>query len=216
MPPIKREALERPIQLRQAECILNEFFHDRVAYPDNEFYMRMGICKVLADEFHPLVRLAQFLCGVRSINLLAQSNPGPDAKITFWWRQVATVQITRADEDYNSALEREQILSKGGLLLHQQWKRDKVTKRVVSIDRGVFEPSADVQVRVKRILEAIASKERKYYSGTDILLIHENSANYEYLKRGQLHEHVCEKVSEKKSPYKHIYVNYGDRVRRVK
>ncbi len=95
-------------------------------------------------------------------------------------------------------------------------KRDKATRSIVSNGKDVFKPSADVQVRVDRIIKAIDEKERKYYSGTEILLVHENSANYEYLQRGQLHEQVCDRVSANKSSDKRIYVNYGDNIRRVK
>ena len=83
MPQATRHILEKPMRMRQAEDLLDQFFHDRNLYPDDEFYLQAGICKVLADEFHPLVRLAQFFWGVRNIYLLPQSNPGPDAKITF-------------------------------------------------------------------------------------------------------------------------------------
>jgi len=202
--------------MRQAEYLLNEFFHDHDLYTDDEFYMRKGICKVLADEFHPLVRLAQSFWGVRNIFLLPQSNPGPDAKITFWWREAATVQITCSNEDYNRALEREYILYKGNLLLHQQLKRDKTTGMIMSNGKGVFELSEDIHVRVDRILKAITEKEDKYYSGTEFLLVHESPAGYEYLQKGLLHEQVCDRVSTNKSSYKRIYVNYGDKIRRVK
>jgi hypothetical protein len=216
MPQVTRDTLESPLPLRQAEYLLNEFFNDHNLYPDDEFYMRKGICKVLADEFHPLVRLAQSFWGVRSVFLLPQSNPGPDAKITFWWRKAAMVQITCSTEDYNNALEREQLFYKGSLLLHQQWKRDKKTRSIVPNGKYAFEPSVDVQVRVDRILKAIYEKERKYYSGTAILLIHEDSANLEYLQEGRLHEQVRDRVSTSKSLYRRIYVNYGDNIRRVK
>lgn len=202
--------------MRQAEYLLDEFFHNHDLYPEDEFYLRKGICKTLADEFHPLVRLAQYFYGVRNIRLFPESNPGPDAKITFWWRNAATVQITCSDEDHKSALEREHLFHKTGLLLHQQWKRDKATRSIVSNGKDVFKPSADVQVRVDRIIKTIDEKERKYYSGIEILLVHENSANYEYLQIGQLHEQVCDRVSANKSSYKRIYANYGDNIRRVK
>ncbi len=120
MPQATRYTLEQAMRMRQAEYLLDEFFHNHDLYPDDEFYLRKGICRTLADEFHPLVRLAQYFYGVRSIRLLPESNPGPDAKITFWWRNAATVQITCSNEDHNSALEREHLFHKGGLLLHQQ------------------------------------------------------------------------------------------------
>jgi len=216
MPQVERDALEKPTPLRRAECLLDEFFHDRDTYPDDDFYSRTGICKLLAEEYHPLVRLAQRLWGVRSIRLLSHANPGPDAKIAFWWRQAATVQITCAHEGYDRALMREQMLAGDIVLPHQQRKRDKVTDRVVSKGSGAFEPSADVQVRVERILEAIAAKERRYYPGTEILLVHESPAGYEYLQEGRLHEQVCETVLARDSRYQRIYVNYGDHLKRVK
>ena len=113
-------------------------------------------------------------------------------------------------------MEREKILYKGSLLLHQQWKRDKATRKILPNRKGIFELSVDIQVRAKRILKAIAEKEHKYYSGTEILLVHESPAGYEYLQKGRLHEQICETISENKSSYKRIYVNYGDKIRRVK
>ena len=216
MPQVERDALEKPTPLRRAECLLDEFFHDRDKYPDDDFYSRTGICKFLAYEYHPLVRLAQTLWGVRSIRLLSQSNPGPDAKIAFWWRQAATVQITCAHEDHNRALIREQMLAGDIVLPHQKRKRDRVTGHIVAKGSGAFEPSADIQVRVKRILKAIATKERRYYPGTEILLVHESPAGYEYLQEGHLHEQVCEMVLARDSRYRRIYVNYGDQLKRAK
>lgn len=204
------------MQLRQAEHILDEFFNDSEAYPEDDFLMRTGICKVLADEFHPLVRLAQSFKGVRNLQLLSQSNLGPDAIITFWWRRAAKVQITCAHEGYNRAMEREYLRDKGSALVHQNWGRDKATGHVVPKGTECFELSADIQLRVKRILKAIADKENKYYPETEILLIHEDPANYQYLKKGHLHEQVQEKVLIMGSHYRHIYVNYGDRLRQIK
>ena len=72
---IERSVLERPTSLHQAERILDEFLTDTIKYPDDDFYMRRGICKVLADEYHPLVRLAQTLHGVRCIKLSSSHMP---------------------------------------------------------------------------------------------------------------------------------------------
>ncbi len=204
------------MQLRQAERILDEFFNNREAYPDDDVLMRTGICKVLADEFHPLVRLAQSFRGVRNLQLLSQSTPGPDAIIAFWWRRAARVQITCAHEGYNRALEREYLRDKGSALVHQNWGRDRATGHVVPKGPGYFELSADIQLRVNRILKAIADKENKYYPRTEILLVHEDSATYQYLQEGHLHEQVQEKVLITESHYQNIYVNYGDQLRQIK
>ena len=216
MPQVERDILEKPTQLHQAELILNEFLTDYNTYPLDDFLLRRGICKSLEEEYHPLVRLAQTLLGVSSIQLLPKANPGPDAKITFWLRSAATVQITCAKEGANQAMERQQILDKGGVLLHLQWKRDKVTGGRVATGSGGIEMSDDVQARIDRILKAIAAKERKYYSDTEILLIHEAPANFEYLITGQLHERVCKAVLARSSHYQRIYVNYGEQIKEIK
>jgi hypothetical protein len=216
MPRVSRDALEKPMQLRQAERILDEFFNDSEAYPEDDVLMRTGICKDLAEEFHPLVRLAQSFKGVRNLHLLPLSNRGADAIIGFWWRHAAKVQITCAHEGYNRAMEREYLRDKGNALVHQNWERNNKNGDIVPKGTGYFELSEDIQLRVNRILKAIADKENKYYPETEILLIHEDPANYQYLKRSHLHEQVQEKVLIMGSHYQHIYVNYGDRLRQIK
>ncbi len=204
------------MQVRQAQRILDEFFGDRDAYPDDDVLMRTGICKVLAEEFHPLVRLAQSLRGVRNLRLHSPSNPGPDAIITFWWRRAARLQITCSNEGYSRALEREYLRDKGSGLMHQNWERDPSTRHVVAKGPGYFEPPADLELRLDRILAAIDEKENKYHSATEILLVQEDPAGYQYLQDGRLHDRLRAKVLSAGSHYRHIYVNYGDRLRRIK
>jgi len=216
MSQIERATLEKPTPLNRAICILNEFLYDPKTYSDNDFYFRKGICKVLAEEYLPLVRLAQGLIGVRNIHLLSNSNPGPDAKISFWWRKVAPVQITCANEDYDRALMREQMLSGKSVLPQQKRKRDKVTGSIVTEGDGTFALSADVQFRIDRIFKAITSKECNYYTSTEILIVQESPFGYKYLQESHLHEQVCQLVLKRDSQYKQIYVNYGDRLKRVK
>ena len=191
---IDRKVLEKPTPLRQAIIILNDFLENYETYPIEDFLKRKGICKVLAEEYLPLVSLAQGLENVKSINLTTYSNNGPDAEISFLDRKIATVQITCAHEGKGHALFREKILLKGSAIT------DLIT----------------VEERIARILNAILRKEGMNYNNTEILLIHDDPAEIDYYKEGHLHEKICRKVDTMKSQFKHIYVNYGNNLKLVK
>jgi hypothetical protein len=74
MARVDRNVLERVVFVRQAKKILDAFFNDTEAYPDVEFLQRKGICKILAEEYSPLVSLAQHLTGAVAVRLLPQGN----------------------------------------------------------------------------------------------------------------------------------------------
>ncbi|MBW2311190.1 MAG: hypothetical protein JRF35_08960 [Deltaproteobacteria bacterium] len=96
-------------------------------------------------------------------------------------------------------------------------QRDKVSRDVVSTGRALTTPAVDIQMRVERILKAINAKRGKYYSGTDTLLVQEDVADFIHLKEGGLHLKVCKEVRNgPRSPYKRIYVNYGNELKRIK
>lgn len=217
MHQLERKALENPISLHQANEVVESFCNDRAAYPDADVHLKRGVSKILAEEYCPLVRLAQELWCVRSVRLLPEANAGPDGEIRFWWHPSSKVQITCAHEGHSRALMREQLLSEGVVFQNQTRKRDKASGQVVSTGRVLTTPAADLQTRIDRILKTIEAKETKYYPGTDTLLVEEDLANFRHLKKGGLHKKVCEAVRKGLgSPYGRIYVNYGNDLKRVK
>lgn len=197
--------------------MVTSFYDDRLAYPDEDVQLRKGICKTLAEEYSPLVRLAQEYCFIRSIRLLPEANPGPDGEIRFWWQRPSKVQIVCANEGYNRALMRE-LLAHGNVVFSRQNRhRDQGTRKVVSTGRALMAPATDIQARVQRILETIDSKEKKYYSGTDTLLIQEDVANFRHLREGGLHRMVCDSIQKRTAtPYRRIYINYGNELKRLR
>jgi len=217
MPQIERMALEDAVSVRRAKGVVDSFCNDRVTYPDEDVHSKRGVCKILAEEYCPLVRLAQGYCCVRNVRLLPESNSGPDGEIRFWWRCSSKVQITCANEGYDRALMRE-LLGHGGIVFpHQSRHRDKVSGVVVSTGRALTSPTTDVQARVERILKAIERKESKYYPSTDILLVQEDPANFKHLTAGGFHQRVCQIIRKGYgSPYRRIYVNYGNELKRIK
>ncbi|MEW6352388.1 MAG: hypothetical protein AB1646_25325 [Thermodesulfobacteriota bacterium] len=218
MPQIERMTLEKALSLRHAKAVVDSFCSDRSTYSDEDVYLKRGVCKVLAEEYCPLVRLAEEYSCVRSVLLLPKANPGPDGEIRFWWRRSSKVQVTCANEGYNRALLREQFVQGEDMVFqHQSRYRDKASGLVVSTGRALSTPAADVQSRIERILQAIEAKERNHYPGTDTLLVQDDPANFRHLKESGLHRKVCEAVRKgRRSRYKRIYVNYGDDLKRIK
>ena len=216
MSRIERTALERRVSLRSAAVILDSFLNDDVLYPDEDVLSRSGVCKVLAEEYYPLVRLAQSLRGAIAVRLSPHGHPGPDASIYYWWRPPSTVQVTCSNENYDQALLREQLLAADAVVLSERRYRDKKTGAVVSEGRCLYVAESDITTRVDRIVAALSAKESKHHRGTDILIVQDAPARLTYLKNGLLHQRVRAEVRGLgPSKYRRIYVNYGDDVERV-
>jgi hypothetical protein len=217
MPQIDRKALEKPASLRRASSIVESFCNDQVRHPGEDVYKKSGICKVLAEEYCPLVALAQERRHVRSVRLFSEANPGPDGEIRFWRGHSSKIQITCANEGYNRALMREQLASGNIVFPNQSRRRDKKSGEVVSMGRILSAPEADVQARVKRILDAIEKKEKNFYPQTDTLLVQDDVAKFRYLREGGLHKKIRNAVCDGLgAPYKRIYIRYGDELKRIK
>ena len=72
-------------------------------------------------------------------------------------------------------------------------------------------------MRIERILKAINAKGEKYYPGTDTLLVQEDPADFAHLKEGGLHRKVCYASHRGLGlPYRRIYINYGNELKRIK
>ena len=208
--------LEQALSLRNAKAVLASFCNDRKTYPDSDVHLRKGIYKALIEEYCPLVRLAKEQCLVRDIRLFPEANQGPDGEIRFWLRRPFRIQIVCSNEGYSRALMRE-ILAQGSTVFpNQNRQRDKSTKQVVTSGRVLKTPTAEIEMRVQRILKAIDKKEQKYYPDTDTLLIQEDPAGFSHLMEGGLHQRVCDSIQRRQIQYKQIYINYGNTLKRAK
>ena len=215
MPKIQRSDLEKAISLRKAKAIVEKFRNDRKTYSDKEVLRKEVINKVLLEEYVPLVSLAEKFCLVRNLKLSKEAFPGPDGEIKFWWRKPLRVQIVSANEGRHRAYGRE-LLSNGNIIFeNQNLYRDRKSGKVVADGRALASPCAIKQSKIERIVNAIKAKEKKYYSGTDTLLVLDDPANFRHLKN--LHHEVQETIkSGLGAPYKHIYIRYGNNIKRVK
>jgi len=216
---VTRGTLESELSLRQAKDVIDKFCNDREIYPDRDIYLRRGtergVLKILAEEYHPLICLAKKYWGVRSVRLFPEGNPGPDAEIWFWWRFSSKVQITCSNENQDSYFQRK--LLEDGHIVFQSQKREIKSGKVEATGRILSSPEVVVQNRVARIVEAIRKKESNFHSGTDTLIVQEDLANFRHLIDGNLHSKVCAAIENGLStPYKRIYVNYGDDLKRIK
>ena len=211
MTQVKRQELERRISLDQASLIIDIFLSDETLYPYDDFLSRRGICKVLAEEYMPLVQLAKALPDVEGLQLFPASNEGPDAEVMFHNKSSWTAQITCAHESYQMALFREQLLRDGAAMSGIR-QRDK-SGRIVS-GRSVFVADKEIEIRINRILSAIQAKEDNYHEGTSTLIVQEAPASAGYLQRRNLHAQV-EALHQGQSNYDRIYVIYGMDVRQI-
>ncbi|MGA2224133.1 MAG: hypothetical protein ABSH41_06820 [Syntrophobacteraceae bacterium] len=112
---------------------------------------------------------------------------------------------------------REQLVHGSIVFPQQDRARNKVTNEIVSSGRAFTTPDADCRMRVQRILGAIVAKEKKFYLGTDTLLVQDDVANFAHLRQGGLHLKVCEAVHQGIGrQYTRIYIIYGNRLERAK
>lgn len=209
MSQVRRADLELSVLVRDAAEVIRAFLeNDDDCYPYADFIMRNGISKVLAEEYLPLVRVAEVMAGSRAVRLLPASNTGPDGEIEFGSGEVWHVQITCAHEGYEAALAREQMRN-GELTGSGRKRRDKATGGVVYIPEG-FGPKDGTASRVDRITEAVRKKESKYREGTDTLIVQDDPDDIDYLQAGRFRDLVKRAVRELgPSRYQRIFVVYG-------
>ena len=160
MTQIKRSDLEKAVSLHQANCILNTFYNDRTIYSYDDINLKKGICKILIEEYCPLVNLANSLFLVRRVRLYQEGNAGPDGEIKFWYKPSYKVQITCSSEGNNRALMREQLSDDKIVFPAQKRKRDKKTRKVLSNGRILSTPDEDIKNYFVRIICAIKKRKR--------------------------------------------------------
>jgi hypothetical protein len=211
MTQIDRQELEKPTPLDEATLMVDSFLNDTTSYPDEDVRLRRGICKVLAEEYMPLVLLAKVLPNVESVRLFPASNQGPDGELRFSNQSAWKVQITCSHEGYQRALMREQ-LQQNGVAIGGQRSRD--TSGSIICNPSVLPPNEEVEARLNRIRSAVQAKECNFHKDTDTLIVLE--ANARHLQRYKLHERVVEALCGRPSNYERIYMIYGSDVRMAK
>ena len=208
---LQRSDLERPLSPRLMRRLVLQFAHDRETYPDEDVHKRVGIVKIILEEYSPLTALAAELNCVRSARLTPMSTEGPDAEIRFWTCRRIGVQITCANQSYGAALQREELRSGKLVFPFQRRRKDKATREVVAEGRILRCPEDVVADRVQRIGKAIERKCIDYRGDTELLLVADESAHWGYLERagfiGRVHKMFS---SLKKVRYDAVYVCFGD------
>ena len=212
------------VKAQEAIEIAESFFNDLVRYPNQDFYLRKGVCKDIgkniAEEYYSLALLAreyeQEYGTETRLYLFKDGNEGPDGEIQFSsGMPPCKVQITCSNQGYSARLMREQYANKEVVFPNQTRERDKTSKRVFTRGNILAERSALLEERFNRIIVAIRVKNVKYHSDTHTLLVGEDPSNFEYLVG--LHEKICEAIqNDPKSPYERIYINFGGDLKRVK
>lgn len=200
MKVVERHHLERWMCLREAHRILDSFFGDPTTYPGHDFYSHTrGINKDIPEEFYPLVLLADQLPGVRGLRLSAASSSGPDGEIRFWSHPTLTVQITCAHERDDHYIIRHELRDTGRYL-----GQGRSTDEVIAM-------------RLKRIVTAVAGKERNFHSGTHALLIQEESLFWSDQLETKLKSQLSEALAAlPPSNYGSTYVTFDKDVARVR
>lgn len=193
---IKRSDLEQWMSVDEAEVIVQSFFDDRETYPDRSFYSRdRGINKDIPEEFWPLLLLARNLPEAEALRLAPIAIEGPDGEIRISDGTIIRVQVT-------VSLERE-----GGYLARHQL-RD--TGSYATPARDMLEV---VEERLRRILDAIVEKERRYRKGTDVLVIQEQSVSWGDVLEPTLKARLAEKViTFEQSKYSATYIIFNEDV----
>lgn len=197
---IKRSQLENWISITKARKLVDDFFDDQITYPDNDLYSRNhGIYKVIPEEFYPLLLLAETLSSAKKLRLAPDSLPGPDGTILLKDKSEITVQITMSHER-----------SKG-----YYKKRHNLRDKGFHVNEG--KKTNDIFIeRLKRIIEAIKDKESKFYKGTDVLLIVDESISWGDKIDPSLPNAVKNAVTLlPPSNYSAIYVIYGRDIRKI-
>jgi hypothetical protein len=191
--PVDRKQLESIQETQQAAKIIDEIRKNTDEYPNDVFLARKGICKVIEEEYVPLVRVAESVLGER-VRLSPHSHRGRDGEIWVTKEESLTVQITCAHEGLGTALKRRSLAEDGAVITQIS--------------------SRDVDARVTRILSAISMKEENYHPHTKVLIVLDAPASASYLS--ELKPRVAQAVCARPSNYQKIFVVYGEDVRQVK
>jgi len=184
-----------------------QFANDRQMYPDADVHMRGhrcgGIPKIILEEYEALGGLASHLRCVRGARLTQASTEGRDAEIRFWLGRRIDVEITCASESDDVARQRKQLASGQPIFSFER----------IHPGRGLSCTEAVVVERIERIRKRIEEKSANYRGNAEILLIADESADWEHLKQSDFIGRVREMFPILNNvPYKRVYVCFGDTV----
>lgn len=199
---IERIHLEDWMPLDKARELVDEFLGDRVTYPDHDFYSRKrGVNKDIPEEYYPLVLLGESLSGVKAIRLSPDSFPGCDGALLLEDESTVCVQVTLAHErDY------------GCMVRHSL--RD--TGQYIPAG-GAHDTMKVVEQRKKRILDAIGDKESKFRTGTDVLLVVDESiSSGDVIDPALPHTLEAALNTLPDSRYAATYILFGSNLRKVR
>jgi hypothetical protein len=197
---IKRSQVERWVSLSDARTLVEQFLSDHNTYPDSDYYSRKrGINKDIPEEFLPLLLLAEHLPTAKSVRLSTLSVPGPDGAILLADGSEIAVQITVSHERSDGYKIRHSLRDNG------IWcSKARATDDII-------------QQRVERIIEAIKEKENNIRTGTDVLLIVDESISWGDVLGQGLPKALSAALGQlPASKYSATFVIYGKDVRQIR
>ena len=187
------------MSLPDARDLVGEFFGDRAAYPDGDFYSRKrGINKDIPEEFYPLLLLAEHLPTAMRVRLSSSSLPGPDGAILLADKSEIKVQVTVSHERGDGYKMRHSLRD------HGAWSS------------GIFNTNEVLKQRLERIINALKDKEANFRMGTDVLLIVDESITWGDMIDPGLPDALNEALDQlPASKYSAIYVVFGTGIRKL-
>lgn len=201
----QRSELEQPCTLAEMQMVIDTFEKDFSEYLSTEVRHRIGVTKIVIEEYLPLFLMAQSLPGFKSARLTADSHQGPDAILLFDDESQATIQITCAGEDECTALQRE-LLDNGQIVFaNQSVNRVRKTGEISQSGRILTTRNSNTLAAIDEVLSAIEKKTHKYRVDTLFLLIGVRRTERSMMKDWR--QRLLAAVSAlTDSPYERIYV----------
>lgn len=199
---IERDHLENWTPLSEARALVEAFFRDGATYPDYEFLSRKrGVNKDIPEEYYPLVLLGEGLSSVKAIRLSPDSFSGHDGVLLLEDDSTVRVQVTLSHErDYGCTV-------RHGLRDTGQYTLDGGTRDIAEV----------VEQRKNRILDAIKDKQSKFRTGTDVLLVVDESISWGDVIDPSLPDTLEALLSTLPgSKYDATYIIYGSDLRRLR
>ena len=155
-----REELQIPRTPREMRDLISSFEHDRATYPDNIVHNRQGVVKDLVEEYAPLLTLVENLEDVETARLNPQYAP-IDAVVRLSSGRELSIQITLANDSYQTALHREILMEDGSATVGSVKCRDKETGKAVDHGRGLRTREGRLREQVTEVMKAIECKAKK-------------------------------------------------------
>lgn len=202
---MQRSDLEIPKTPLEMEELIGLVANDRVSYSDQDVHLRRGFIKPLLEEYLPLSIFSRHFPDIREARLTPSSNMGPDAEAISGSGEKHVIQITVADESYETALGREKLSEGEPMFPGAQKSRNKKTGAIEESGSILTTREAELKKQVNQVVDAIVRKSNNYHVGTGILLIRTSihlSDPDDYSWRNDL----SDQVSGLNIPYEYVYL----------